>query len=671
MPFTLLRAYRSGSGVGYGNVGVAAAPGGGFYLAEWDPLSTLSTLTASLLRTSAAGAISWQKALDISELTLSTAPLLVLSNATHVALFIEDKNSSTDKRRSHVLLYTSDGTLVWQVQLPVGTLGKGFVPGRAAMDASNNIVMAVMDEDSSDSVLMKLSGSTGAISWVVSTRHSSASTGSDWTGPVAFLSGGDIAAAPRGSAHTGSKRNYLQRLSGADGSVVWSRSVAWGSTDPFSGLAVDPSDNIYVWGNAFSGTNGPQLPVAKLDSSGATLWTGDVKSPAPQGTGPYALTPSGRGMANSSGVFIPGNMGPAPSTSVRRRGFTYVPANGASGATLFVMSGSATSGIVGPTASAGESGTELSFGYVEWPSELETILVTASGSSADDGTYGGYTKASVAFDLVTGTTALASATYTRVSAGTFTPGSPPTLAVFAGDILIDPIAVTAVSYAATSLGAVTQFGTPSNLPRANSFGPVSAFGTPSLRPAAVALGPVTTFGTPVGMPSPVTCRAASLDTITQFGSGWVYKDWTPDSARWAVWGEPQTRFGTPTAAVSISVPASGWQATQFGVPTSPRTVVASGFQASAFGSPTGQYVLRAAGFAVTHIGSPAGQVGVAAQGFTCTRFGTPTARAPSLHVATGFQAINFGTAAAHTAVRTRSAYFRTHFGDHACERTAA
>lgn len=666
MPFTLLRAYRLGGDVGVGKVGVAAAPSGGFYLAE---LEIGGEFALCLVRTTSAGAVSWQKALDISSLGGSTSPPMVISNATHVALLLEDYDYGTSKFQTHAFLYTSAGSLVWQALLPIGTLGRGLAPGRVAMDASNNLVVAALDETGTNSVIMKIAGSTGAIAWAVNTRHTSASTGVDWTGPVALLSGGDIVAAPLGNAHSGSFRAYIQRLSGADGSVVWSRSIVW-PIDSETGIAVDPSDNIYAWGTQYSGTNGPELPVVKLDSSGTTLWNEAVKSGTSQGSDPFLFVDAERGMANSSGVFIPCDLGPAPTTGKLRYGYVYIPAGGSSGATVFYILSPSTSDMVSIT-TAGESATEFQFGFVDTPSEYRAILVTASSSTADDGTYGSYSKASAAFTLVSGAASLASATYTRASTGSFTAGSPPTLPALTGHILIDPIAVTTVSYAVTSLGVVTNFGTPSNSPRANSIGEVTNFGTPSLLPVAVALGPTATFGTPVGTPSPVTCSASSMGAVTQFGSGWVYKDWTPDSARWAVWGEPQTRFGTPTAAASINVSASGWLTSQFGTPTSPRTVAASGFQVSQFGSPTGQYAMRAGGFQAARFGTPAAQSKVIATGFSRTMFGTPAAAAPSVRTASGFQVTNFGAVATHTAVRTRSAYFRTHFGDHACERTVA
>lgn len=662
MSLTLLRAYRSGGDVGAYGVGVAAAPGG-FYLAE----AGLISGALCLARIASTGSISWQLARDISAL-ISSSPPLVLSNATHVALFLEDFSSSVYK--THVLLFTSAGSPVWQIQLPLCTLGHGFEPGRAAMDASNNLVISAMDAAGSDSMIMKITGSTGAIEWTVSTRHTSAGTGTDWTGPVAFLSGGDIVAAPRGSAHTGAQRTYVQRLSGTDGSVVWSRSVAYGATVSSSGLAVDPSDNIYLWGRSFNGVNGPQTPLMKFDSSGSTLWSGDVKSPTSQGANPYTLVTNGRGMANASGVFIPSDMGQAPSTSKIRRGYTYVPAGGSSGATLLYISATATDDPTGTVYSGGETGTELFFGYVQLLSNYDAILVAGSGSTADDGTYSGYTKASTAFDLAATTTTVATATYTRASVGSYTAGSPPTLPTLTGDILLSTILAGTTSYAATSLGVVTNFGTPSSMPRATSIGAVTNFGTPTLRPVAAALGPVAVFGTPAGSPQPVTCAATSLAPTIQFGNGWAYKDWTPDLPHWAVWGEPQTRFGSAAVTTTFAATATGASTTQFGAARSQRVQSATGFLAAQFGAASAAYMLSATGFRSLQSGTPVALRIGNASGFTTARCGTPRAVFTSTRQATGFLVTSFGSPAQYSAVRARSAYFRTHFGEAACERTA-
>ena len=665
MALTLLRAYRSGGSVGDSQLAaVCAAPSGGFYTTDFD-----GSTSDSLVRVSAAGSIVWQKALTPSGF-YTTPPSAVLSNANHVALLTEYTDPDDSEQRVNLTLYDHSGTLYRQRALPMGFNFTGVTAGHAAMNASSDVVVAGLDSATDGTIMTLVSGSTGNIVWAVQINVVGASSGVDWSGPVAFLSGGDVVTATLGPVHTSANfRVYLQRISATDGSVVWSRSVLW-PVDNTTGLAVDPSDNIYLWGTPAVDPTGPMLPVVKVDSSGTTVWNRSVRSPTSQGSNPFELIGGVRGMANSSGVYIPVDLGPAPTTSLSRIGHLFVPAAGTGTGNVPISYFTHTGVTVASLPMAGgESGATHYFGYTEeLSSATSLVLVGTLGSSAEDGTYGDYTRTTTTFDTGAGLATLATATFTRASGSSYSLGTNRTFTSGSGDVLIQALS-TNTDYVALSLGVTTQFGTASCGYFATPLGPTTQFGTPSMLCRTTGFES-SHFGTPTRQLLPLQSPATSMGVVTRFGDGWVYKDWTPESGRWAIWGEPKTAFGTATATSPLSTSASGWAAAQFGAPRARYPVQATGFVTGQFGAPTVVRLAQATGFLSTRLGSPAGQRVGAAQGFTKTQFGAPVARTASVFAASGFLATHFGGGLEYTALRARSAFFRTRFGNAGAERTA-
>lgn len=646
MALTLLRAYRAAADVGLGGLGVAAAPSGGFYLTE-------SSTAALLARIAADGTISWKKELTYTGVT-SIASGAAASNATHVALVFPYMDGSLDER-INVSLYDSAGTLVWQNALQLTTSGNPLPAGRVAMRSDNDIAVLANSTGLDRADLQLLDGSAGALSWSANLAPSS---GSIYVGFIQFLSGGDIVVLTRTTS-----TQYLQRLSGSDGSVVWSRSINWALGSNY-GLAVDTSDNIYAWGPASSGSNGPELPVVKVDSSGTTVWSKLVRSPSSQAD-PMQFVTAGRGMAGASGAYIPCLF----STADERVGHVFVPENGTDDAKLTYFTRAGTTPH--DATSFGESGAQITMSFgANGTSYEEALLLSDLNASGDDGTYGDFTRATTTFNMSTSSVSLSNSSYTRGAQFYDSPVTPVTASSATDSLAVEAIEVPS-SYAAASITSTVAFGTPVATPIYVATGfSTTALGLPSLGFYATGSAFATTFGTPV-LELDSTREATGLGSTVAFGLPQAVRGLAP-APHYATGIPAGAQFGEATLSVVFTGLAAGSADTVFGTPRVQLFCVATGLAVGALGTPTLRLPCRATGLAPgAAFGLPTVASFGSAAGFSTTRFGAHTARWEAVLDATGFSGTAFGTPSAlKNAQRARSGVFRTRFGLAQCERTA-
>lgn len=193
----------------------------------------------------------------------------------------------------------------------------------------------------------------------------------------------------------------------------------------------------------------------------------------------------------------------------------------------------------------------------------------------------------------------------------------------------------------------------------------TAFGTPSSAIRLQAAGFCTTsFGTPVSpiqaMPIMVGVSFGTPRSTlhTSVGGGGV-----PVTALARGWRN--SRFGSPTALVSLQVQAHGWHGARFGQPVARQTLQAAAIApATAFGTPAAQQQMRAQarGWQSSRFGTPLLRRQVNAEGFSATRFGTPTAKATFRAQAQGFRAGAFGAPSMSWGVRALPMSPSTRFG---------
>ena len=130
-------------------------------------------------------------------------------------------------------------------------------------------------------------------------------------------------------------------------------------------------------------------------------------------------------------------------------------------------------------------------------------------------------------------------------------------------------------------------------------------------------------------------------------------------------GWRNSRFGSPTALISLQVQAHGWHGARFGQPVARQTLQTAAIApATAFGTPAAQLQMRAQarGWQSSRFGTPLLQRRSNAEGFSATRFGTPTAKAMFRAQAHGFRASAFGTPAMAWVVRALPMSPSTRFG---------
>ena len=687
MATTLFKVTRSSADVGTPRV--APAPSGGTYVASDDGTSGPGTYV-HLARINSDGTVNWQK-----KLSLSSSPSLttfLASSTTHVAVALIYTDPDTSTQSVGVQLYDSAGSLVWHKAYEFELYDNDCF----TMTPAGSDVYMVGQVSGSETMLVKLDGTTGNQSWTVNLRGSTESSTDDGSGPITFLSGGDLVLFTLGPNHTdATARAYIQRCSPSTGAVVWSKSVAWPvSTFSYTGLAVDASDNIYAWGRQFVNPTYYQIPVVKLDSSGAPLWNRQTKVPTGMRSHAFEAAWTGRGVAGTDGVLIPVGFGIDGVGGAARGGFVNIPAAGTVAtsnvnlATFNALSGTSPA----PVLSYGGTGQQILFCYPDLQTDEAAVVGLGGYAASEDAVFGSYVRTTFAYDLEAGTATVATATFTRASAVTVVAGSARTITTAAGEYTVTTY-VPSLSGTATGKASGLAFGLPYVFGLVTPIASTAAFGTAAVRLAQPATGLASTlafgtasfitkanatgslFSTSFGLPVVnlnLSYAASTIDPLTAFGETWAWPGLAP-AAKAASSIAPTTAFGAAVALPVYAAAASGFTSTAFGAPTHSRGQAATGLAASsAVGTPTLLTSRGATGFSTTAFGlAQVGAVGWP-QGFAVNlRFGLPVANYSNRPTASGASATVFGTPSIIASVqRARSAKFRAVFGIAQAERTA-
>lgn len=638
---SLFRAYVSGTDFeNYPGPFVAPAPSGDAYLAFLD-----SNLDGHFARVGPSGVAVWGS-------TLPAAFVVgVASNATHVVVACATASGVGLAKRD------SSNASVWQTELPVGA-DSGTIFS-VAMNAAGKVAVFAHNLAGSETVLALLHESTGAITWAVNLRTAGGDAGFKPHG-VAFLSGGDLVVSfLRAGGQT------VQRVSAADGSAVWTRTITGAGGYGIPG--VDASDSIYVVGDDFGSPT--KLPVLKLDSSGSTVWARQFAQPAGLFSAGLSFITQGALTAGTTEMLVPMTFAGA---STKYSGFVSFPLDGviATGNARLVQFTGVSPHAFLPPAAAPRAGDSITMAFQDVDTTAKWVVLFGGSSAAEDAAWGPYTRTTWAADIEAGSMSASVASYTRETTGSFTASSY-SLPTASATMQLD----TYTSYSvAGSVPLSTSFGTPAldNGPHTPTWVVSTAFGAPLSVVVLTATGvPVSTsFGTAAYDPLHAT-TATSVAPATAFGTPGATRGTAPAPHDVTGIAAP-TAFGTPVRSGAATVAPAGVNSTAFGVPTAGPKVAPEGFNiAAAFGTPTLRNAVSAEGsHFVAQFGLPIGGGLGGAFGFMRTAFGTPSSSAHATHSASGVPAPQFGTPAVMSAFRTRSAYFRTRFGQAQAERTA-
>lgn len=651
---------------------VAAAPSGGVYFAA--PISTGHVQLARI----DAGVVTWTKKLStVASVAYGTASSIRLaSSASHVAVAL--CYEADFARVTAVALFDSDGTLVWQKSLPIDT---SEVNGHRAvwMDASSNLYLGAGGvADESDRMLVKLAAADGAVSWVVDTRGT---LGLGAPGPLGQMSGGDLVLMTSRSSPTA----YVQRRSSSTGAVVWTTGLSvLDDTVGYSSVAVDPDDNVYVIGRGFTGSF-VSLPVTKLNSSGALVWSRLVNVPPALASG-WTFAWNARAVATAAGVMIPMFIGST------RFGHIFVGTSGTTGTGVVnaITYDLVVSGATDAVSVDDDSGSALVTLRDGTAPTYAVVYKADTTGAGDDGSFGPYTRTTRALDLAAATATITSPGFTAASI-TAPSASAVTFTDAAGDIEVT-VYVPSTNVTATGTAPTVAFGLPELQGLMLPYAVSTVFGaarsgrgqtasalvvTPGFGTARSGVSYTTTgtafaqsFGTPA-LSLNTSVLARSVEDVARLGLPYAFRGVAPRPSLPATSLSVSVVFGTPAGVGSAVGTASGFSRTAFGVHGLTTVLAATGLSSTAFGAPSSKIGGRATGIAASPVFGRAQAGGfVVAAGSSFTRVGTPTARTAVTGVATGWSSTQVPSIGSGPVWRTaRGARFRQTWGTATTERT--
>lgn len=691
MTTSLFKVARPSSG-STARTSVAAGPSSSTYFAEGSD----SANNANIARVNSDGSVNWQKQITISgaSSTYGITPNIA-SSTDHVAVVLRHDNSGSATFTTVVVLYDSSGTLIWQKTVPLTILAPAIITtgfpadygiGGLALAEDESVYLTGTVSSDASTLLAKLAGADGSLSWVVNLNPSTDAVTDDNSGPLALLSGGDVIAAIIGPDIGTGERAHVQRIAASDGSIVWTRSLSWVSGYAQTGLAVDPSDNVFVVGAAWD-FSAYEIPVIKLDSSGTSLWSRKVV----QAGSSYTLDVAQRLAADATGVYIPVEV-----VGTRRVGQIFVPTAGTV-ATGTAKAGFYTTLYASPAFEVRGGGIAGSQGLLVFSDRISgsdpiyaVVARSDSTTTGDDTGYGPYTRASLSYNVATSTAAAASSTYTRASTPSLTLTSD-SITSGSGTNVVTAYTV-ATNATATGIASTLAFGSAFvlgiQLPYTSStvFGVADArnrglyatgkasglaFGSAEgkLTYPATGIASTVTFGTAAYDPTSIK-TATGIASTAALGEPRSIRGVAPAPIGFVSSDAPATTFGTPSIALVANLGATGFSTTTFGTASSTYGLAASALAAATtFGAAKVRLPLDATAITTTLFGTPVLRALGYPTGFNATRVGTPTLRNKLNGAVTGFTATVFGTPTTRGQSRTRGAKFRTQFGTPQAERT--
>lgn len=597
---------------------VAANSAGGAYA-----ITQSGTNEFTVVKTDAAGAISWQRAYTLPS-SGTPAELTIGANGSFVGVAVWDSSVSN---KTHVArIAGADGSVVWQQTVPfqLDLYQSVYLTKAIAVGSSGEVYLAgKLTGSTTTHHLCKLAAADGSKVWGVNPLDSAAAAFSNAVRQLEIDSSGNaivsfIAENPIVQA--------VFKFASADGSLTWARKFAFPVTVDRTLCAVDPSSNVYVggWGSGAI----DDLYVIKLNSSGTEQWNKTITLTT---TGSPVLC--GSMSADATNVYLGSYV--AGGSSTRSTVIALPTSTGATatGSQLIPPSGSYQDGAESVSATGG---VVYASSYATVSTYLRPAIyrIETVGAAVD---FGVYDAAASAYSVATGTTTVSTITPTMqadptmaVTTDTMTDAAGALLSTLYDEVVIPPLTRFAYSLAPTA-----QFGTPSwvNAHAATSLGPTAQFGTAfydiDLEPQAIALGPTSRLGTAYavqyGPPGPSAAYQLGFSS-TAFGSptAAVAGLFTQPST------DPSTRFGSATARLRQPATTLG-PVTTFGTVGAALRQRPSSIHSTAFGTPAAGNVASAAGFLSTRFGTPRAPGAIYGRyydlvGFSTTQFGAARAR---------------------------------------------
>lgn len=678
MATNLFKVLRANPANGLSFPAVAPAPSGGTIVAA--PHSGSSGYV-QIARFDSSGAHVWRFRIDSQPAIAGSFPYVyVAANATRVLVQIISSEMSLH------YLDIADGTEIWKTRLPI----RNTEPVLGISPDGTRVYVAGRDSGNTQARLVSLAATDGAKQWEFDLR---AGIGAGTSYALDFMSGGDVVvAATANNADTGL---ILYRITSA-GALTWGRTVSFsGASVGAATIGVDPSDNIYVVGRSFD-TNADserELPLAKIDSGGTLIWGRMVRRPSASPIKYWRyqwVTPL---VATADGVYLACAL--TDGTVLDGAGHVFVASAGTVGAGVVKIAHYNAPGSANPVPVAQKAGSQILMAHGDAENNsgapfYAVIIQSDNTGASDDGNFGSiYERTTYEYDLESRTVTVA-ASPSRTPSGTVVAvPAAQTTSYTAGDMETETFVPSTICNA-TGRASTLAFGLPVlqglQLPytRSTAFGAARSgrgmyasslvnsqqFGAAVARPSyrVTAVSPATALGTPQVLFNR-TVFATGAPSEVQFDVPFAVQGSLSIGYR-ARPAASAVAFGRPAAAAQVSAAAQGSSTTLFGAAGLLLSLPATGLASTAaFGA--AKIALRAAarGFSSTAYGRPTVVVSAFAVSVAApARFGTPRVASRRYSTASGFTTTAYGTPSGRPNVRTRSAKFRTVFGNALAER---
>lgn len=207
------------------------------------------------------GALSWQKTIGDTD---NDTTYDVALNDSQANVIVTGRVIGATPEAYVAKLASSNGSIVSQYYV-----GASYIVNSVATDSSNNIYLLcseTIDASRNNAVLFKCQ-TDFTITWQKSIGFGSPST-TDMKGVAVAVDGsGNVYVTTR---RTTADEDYLLKFN-SSGTLQWQTGFNFGTSNGYTGIAIDTTNNIYIAGN-FVGAFGSTVQLLKFDTSGSLTW---------------------------------------------------------------------------------------------------------------------------------------------------------------------------------------------------------------------------------------------------------------------------------------------------------------------------------------------------------------------------------------------------------------
>ena len=362
-----------------------------------------STTNFALKKYDPDGTIQWQRVLG--EAGRDAGYGVAIDSADNIYVVGDSKTNYFGVFHFLIAKYNSSGTIQWQRRL----FGAADDNARGVAIDSNDNVYVVGKTSSegagSGDILLAKYNSSGTIQWQRILGYSNFDMGNG----VAIDSNDNVYVVGRAQQPAGGGDNFLVAKYNSSGTIQWQRSLGGSQAEIANGVAIDSSDNVYVFGQALNtGAGALDFLLAKYNSAGTYQW---------QRTLGQAGNDEGTSVAidSSDNVYVLGQYAPF-NQYYYGMSFAKYDSSGTIQWQRRLDDNSSTSGVYGSSVAIDSLDNVYVNGRIELNSQALLVKLPNDGSLTGTYVLNGITYIYAASSLTGATSTLASTTGTLTSA---------------------------------------------------------------------------------------------------------------------------------------------------------------------------------------------------------------------------------------------------------------